>query len=72
MRGIAKKLVFGASPLSVYEMEGGNLATVVDLHKKALRVRPPHAYDDLTHVQGVKMCPSEPQHRALLLHLRHL
>ena len=45
MRGFTKKLVFGASPLSVYEMEGGNLATVVDFHKKALRVRPPHCDD---------------------------
>ena len=30
MRDIAKKLVFGANPISVYEMEGGNLARVVD------------------------------------------
>ena len=45
MCGITKKLVFGAFPLCIYEMEGGNLATLVGFYKKALRVRPPHCDD---------------------------
>ena len=50
MRDITKKLVFGASPLSVYEMEGGKLARVVDFDKKAPRVSAYHMAVDLTHV----------------------